>query len=251
MLALTYFSVVLEGALALRLISTGLFRSFRLFTAYLIVLFARDVVTLQLAPRNTRMYEGIWAWSGIALLVLQTLVVFELYGRVRSQILDFGAWSKRFFITNCGFAAIVALSTTWVDLSRPLRKSLVQAAYTLAQRNIGMALAIITVLSVVVFYPFRVRLKRNTTIHSYLLAVYLGSNALIFGAMNLELIRRRSAGFAVLATAIFCYGSWIVLLRPANEVIPRQLGPLSLEEREDLVRRESALLDVERLTRDL
>ncbi len=146
---------------------------------------------------------------------------------------------------------MVALATLGVDVRQPLHHSLIQAAYTLAQRDVGMALAIVAMLSVVVYFPFRIRLRPNTIAHSVILAAYLALNALIFGLMNLEWIGRRSAGFAILITAIACYAAWIVRLSPAGEKIPPQPPPLSTEERENLIRREQALLAVEQLKRDL
>ena len=251
MLALTYLSVALEGALAFRLIFAGLARSFRWFTAYLLLLFARDWTALRFVPRNTKLYEQVWAWSGLLLLALQACVVFESYARVRSQIPDLGKWGRRFLAGACIAAAVAALSTTWIDLSRPLQRSLTQAVYTLPERNMGMALAIIAVLSVLIFRPFRVRLRPNTVVHSTLLALYLGLNALIFGLMNLELVRRRTAGFSILITAIVCYLVWTFRLSRRGEVVPVQLDPLSAQERETLASDERSLLQVERVTQDL
>ena len=247
-LTFTYASVLLEGILAVRLLATGIARRLPWFTLYLFLLFSRDIATLQAAPRNSRLYEQVWAWSGIALLVLQSAAVFELYARVRREVPNFGKWSRRFYIFICGTALALAVSLVWIDVRRPLTKSLTQAAYTLAQRNVGVALAIIALLSVVIFYPFRIAMRRNIVFHGYLLALYLGANALIFGAMNLELVRRRSAGFAILTTAVVCYAAWIVALTRGGEEEPPRPEPLSSKEREELARRERALLDVERLT---
>src|SRR5579883_52091 len=251
MVALTYLSVVLEGALAVRLMLAGLVRSFRWFTVYLLFLFARDLAALRFVRINTKFYEEVWSWSGILLLLLQGFVVFESYARARSQIPDLGKWARIFLRGICVLAALVVLATLGVDVRQPLHRSLTQAAYTLAQRDVGMALAIVAILSVAVFYPFRIRLRPNTIAHSVILAAYLGLNALIFGLMNLEWILRRSAGFAILITAIACYAAWIVRLSPAGEKIPPQPPPLSTEERENLIRREQALLAVEQLKRDL
>src|SRR5262249_28327829 len=121
---------------------------------------------------------------------------------------------------------------------------------TLAQRDLGMALAIIAVLSSAVFYPFRIRLQRNTVIHSAVLALYLGSNSLIFGVMNLEWIRRRTAGFAILEVAVFCYSAWLILLNRSGEAIPPKLPPLSPDDRDGLAQQERELMEVAETIQD-
>ncbi len=249
-LGLPYVSAFLEALLAGKLIYTGLAKRFRWFTLYLLVIAPRDIVMAQL-PRNTRLYEQIWAWSGILLLILQAAVVFEAYSRVRAQISDLGKWGWRFLLLIGGFAAAVAVSTTWIDLRKPLTKSLTQAAYTLAQRNFSVALAIIAVLAVAVFFPFRIRLSRNSLVHSYIWAAYFSSNAIIFGLMNLELVRRQTAGFAIMFTAIACYGAWSLLLTREGEATPPQKAPLSKVEMDELEHKERSLFDAERITRQL
>lgn len=245
MAILAWITVVLEAVLCVRLILTGLWRGFRIFTAYLAIAVVRDVDLLGFTRANSHGYEIVWAFSGLVLLTLQVAVVFELFGRVEAQLPRLGAAGVKILSFITAAAAITAMLTVWFDLGKPLARSRIQAAYTLAQRDLGLALGLIAVGSVAVFYPFRVRLKRNTVFHGWILGVYFGAGTVIFALMNLEWIGRVAAGYAILLTAIICYSAWIVLLRPTNESMPVQLAPLSAEQVAEVERREQALLDID------
>jgi len=176
---LFWLSVISQASLAISILARGMGRSYRCFVALLLVA-AATCVPLLWIPHASYAYTYFWMSVMPVLWVLRFAAVAEAYHLFISCYPDMGKASRHMFFLTLGTSAVVSLVLLPIEIPHVLRHQGLVTAYSsmlIAQRFLSLSMAL-SIVSIGAFHlRFYLPIRRNTTVHGILLAVYLSLNA--------------------------------------------------------------------------
>ena len=226
-----------------RLYSSGLFRRYRFFFAYLIF---SAVQTGTAAAMNvkSREYWYFWIYSEPVLWVFYVLVVLELY----SLVLD--KYKGLYSMGRLALYASVALSVLLSGLTMLYRAAGVPARqgshvlvnYFAIERGVVCSLLIFLFLILLILSRYPVQLSRNVVIHCIVYSAFFLSNTLgllLRSVLGIS-VSRWLSNVQVGITAL-CVVLWAVLLSRKGESHLITLASLAPEQEERILSKLDAL----------
>jgi len=244
-LFISFFQLVtiLGSALTvLKLLTSGLYRRYRIFFGYFI--FRIPVMTGGLILRHMkglRGGDGVSSWAYFylfyysePLLVLgYTLVVIELYSLVLERykgLYTLGRWVMYgAVVVSASISVLTLLPKLGPSLPEPSKRLMYEIA---AERGVFLALVIFILLIVWFLTRYPVPLSRNVVVHTVIYSVFFLCEAL--GLLWRTLLGFNvTATYSVVSTAISsaCAVAWCILLSARGEEVRVQtpVRPLSEE----------------------
>ncbi|MBS1829964.1 MAG: hypothetical protein JST93_31990 [Acidobacteria bacterium] len=209
---------LLTAALAVKLFSTGLFRTYRAFTTFLVISVLRVAVMATVTLSPTR-YRDFFIATESLHLILYVWIVMELYSltfrkydgiRTASQLAMGGALLVSLVLS------FLSLSTDMAARSKPTIAILDQ--FMIAERGVvsTMVILILIITAFLAYYP--VPLPSNLILHSAVFAIYfLSKSALILYRNLTGASADRFISLGVMGLAGLCLCIWIAGLRQAGE----------------------------------
>jgi hypothetical protein len=232
--------------LFLRLRVTGLHRSYRYFSAYLLFRVLRAILLIAVpwgvkalqgrpnVPFATNAYRYIWAVTEPVLWVFWVLVVLELYSLVLQNFKGIASLGRWVLLTGLAIAVAISFLTLQADLSNPGEKYPTLRLFFAMDRGVASSLVIflLVISCFLAWYP--VPLSRNVVVHCIVYAGY-------FLSMTLTLLLRNLVGNSVTAAVsivvscvtLVCLVVWIGLLNREGESARVRLRPRLAEGHEE------------------
>ncbi|HEY6391112.1 MAG TPA: hypothetical protein VIX89_07540 [Bryobacteraceae bacterium] len=248
-------------ALALSaLAAKRLHRRFPIFTLYLFVNLADDLILKLVPGPATRAYALTWMSSKPIILILWVLVVLELFRLVCEHYPGIGIFARSLLmvvLATASIAAVLSLApdAKGIDWHRPALQLIV-----LLNRWVATVLAVFLFAMAGFLHYYNAPIKPNLLRHAYILAGYFSIQAAamfltnvngataahasvfagLFGTDPMSRINR-----ALLTGRIVCSLSWSILLTRTGEELP-QSPTISASDLALIERRDRQLLDTVR-----
>jgi hypothetical protein len=225
---LWFGSIALQVAVACRLVSIGLARTYRLFCAYLAV---ASTISILLAaafpdPGSIR-YAFAWMVSRAVSLAAETAAVIELLLLALRRYR--GAQGREFIGLLVLAGAAVAIIPLGLDLRYTDWVPAVFPTVLAASRVITACLALIAIGTLVLIWAMAAAPRPNTVVHARLFAVFASCQAAAFFAANAPIGNVIALNIFLLAASCSCLIGWIALLKPRGEEIPMAAAMTSEE----------------------
>jgi hypothetical protein len=232
--------------LFLRLRLTGLHRSYRYFSAYLLFRVLRAVLLTGVpwgvkllqgrpnVPFATNAYAWVWLLTNPLLWVFWVLVVLELYSLVLQNYKGIASLGRWVLLAGLAVAVGISFLTLPADLSNAAEKYPIVRLFLAIDRGVASSLVIflLVISCFLAWYP--VPLSRNVVVHCIVYAGY-------FLSMTLATLLRNLVGSAVTqgvnillsCVTLVCLLLWICLLNREGEGAKVRLRPHWAEGREE------------------
>ena len=241
--------------LLLRLRLTGLHRSYRYFSAYLLFRVLRAILLIGVpwgvnslqggpnVPFATNAYRYVWAVTEPVLWVFWVLVVLELYSLVLQDYKGIASLGRWVLLAGLVVGVGITLLTLQADLSNPAEKYPIVRQFLVIGRGVASSLVIflLVISCFLAWYP--VPLSRNVVVHCIVYAGY-------FLSMTLAVLLRNLLGSAVTqvvsmlmsCVTLVCLLVWFCLLNREGESAKVRLRPRwAQDQEEDLVEHLAAI----------
>jgi hypothetical protein len=235
---------ILGSALTvLRLLTSGLYRRYRIFFAYFVFLIPYSTGTLVLSHltglrggngTNSNLYFYVFYYSEPILLLAYILVVMELYSLVLERykgLYTLGRWAMYGAVLISGTVSVLSLlPKLGPSLPEPSRRLMYEFA---AERGVDLALVIFILLIVWFLTKYPVPLSRNVVVHTVIYSIFFLSDALVLlwrTLLGYHVIEYMNVVSTVVSSA--CAVAWWLLLSAKGEEVPvhgPQLRPDSEE----------------------
>jgi hypothetical protein len=229
--------VSLLGSLltAARLYTSGLYRRYRVFFAYILFRVPTAAYPL-LIDLKSPVYFYIWVLTEPLVWMFYVWVVLELCRLVLEKhrgLYSLGKWAM-----YVGMAVSVTFSVLSVlakfraappQRARSLNTSIIWYFYA-ADRGVTFCLAIFLILMLLVLSRYPVRLSRNVVLHATLYTIFFLSNTLVMilsRVFGLELFTL--ADTALMGISALCIVAWLVFLTPKGEDVRVNIPHLAPE----------------------
>lgn len=246
-------SILGTALTVLKLITSGLYRRYRIFFAYFVFRIPYMTASLILTHlKGLRGGDGIYSdlyfylfyYSEPLLLLAYILVVMELYSLVLERykgLYTLGRWAMYgAILISSTISILTLLPKIGASEPEPSKRMFYEMA---AERGVDLALVIFILLIVWFLSKYPVPLSRNVVIHTVIYAIFFLSN-------SLALLWRTLLGydlnttFNLIVTAITsaCSVAWWLLLSAKGEEVRAQ-GPEIRPESEERILQQLDLLN--------
>jgi hypothetical protein len=202
---------ILAG-LVVRVIVTGLFRTYPYFFGYLLVA-SLQALTLSFLSTSSPSYIYPWMISQALLTCFGVLVLLELYGLVLRDLTGIASTAQRYLKICLGFAILGSLLLLLLEHT-PHNK--VNAFLVIDRALVTSMLIFVLLLSAfLVYYP--IPINRNLVAYSIGYAVYFLAKATGLLVVNISYAWARQFNFVVVAASTTSMLFWLVRLRREGE----------------------------------
>jgi hypothetical protein len=205
----------------IRLLWSGLFRRYRFFTVFFVVL-AGDLLYPIVLPQSSRTYFYIWVATEPLLRILYIFVVLELYRLILEQykgLYSLGRWAL-YGSSSVGVAISILTLLPQFTPAMPQRTRLLSYVYGF-DRGVDLSLVIIILLMLAFLSRFPVTLSRNMLLHAALCSIYFFSESLyglVWKILGLKTYTWLDAVFQ--GASALCTVAWLFLLTQHGEEVP-------------------------------
>jgi hypothetical protein len=214
----------------IRLLWSGLFRRYQLFTIFLGVL-AGDSLYPLVVPQKSYTYFYIWIVTEPLLRILYVLVVLELVRLILQEyrgLYSLGRWVL-YGASAAGVVISILMLLPHITPAMPQRTRHLGYIYGF-DRGVDLSLVIIIVLMLVFLSRFPVTLSRNMVVHAALYSIYFLSGSL-YGLVWKIFGLRTYTGLDTVFQGInaICTVGWLFLLSPKGETVPARRIKFSVD----------------------
>jgi len=222
----SFFQVVTllgSGLTVFKLLTSGLYRRYRIFFAYFVfrVPYAASVLILTHIGQGTKSREFfyLFMYSEPLLMLFYILVVVELYGLVLEQykgLYTLGRWAMyAAVLVSVTVSVLTLLPKLAPTMKEPSRKLMYEIA---AERGVDFSLVIFILLIVLFLSRYPVPLSRNVVVHTGIYSIFFLSNTL---ALLLRTVMGWNASdlvsLCLTALSAVCSVAWWLLLSAKGE----------------------------------
>ena len=214
-------------ALLVRMYGSGLYKTYRYFTAYLLVEAIRTVVMGLMNPRTT-MYGNVYFATQPVIWFLLIMVILELFGLVLRNHNGLATIGRRALLGSLVLSVALAGSTLVLNIYNPSEEHRFLNDYLVLERVVVLSLLAFVVLITAFLAYFPVPLNRNILSHAVIFSFYFlcKSGVLILrNALGVDASRQLSLAVHVLG--LICLAAWTIRLTRAGEVQPAKAGAFS------------------------
>ncbi len=236
-LALLIFQNSILAGLLVRVVGTGLFRTYPYFFGYVLVASVQALILSFLSP-NSSSYIYPWLITQALLTFFGALVVLELYTLVLRDLTGIASASRR-YVKVC---VVLALLVSLLLLEAEQTPHGIVAAFMLVDRALVTSLLIFVLLltAFLVYYP--VPINRNLVVYSTGYALYFIAKGCGLLVLNISHAWSRQFSYVVVTASTLAMLFWLVGLSPAGEKKTMLIGyRWKRDDREQLLARLKAL----------
>lgn len=234
---------ILHIALAARLLTSGLWRSYQWLTWLSVVSALRLGITPFLKPGTNR-YFWWWAATEVCLWLVFVILTLDLQSQIFRRFPGLATFSRRFLKITLSVAIPLSLLSIYPALnSERAGGPIIILSLLAVQRAIFTSLIIFLVALIGALLLYRIELQRNTVIHAFVFFLYfLAKAGIIFLVESMGYQMHAFASAALMVASETCVLIWLLSLRRSGEQVPVRVGRAwDPEQSEQLVRRIGAL----------
>jgi hypothetical protein len=199
-----------------RMVYSGLVRTYRYFSLYLVSSVVIDLLGL-LFDRGTRgyAYALFWVITAPLLAVLLLAAVFELYNRIIQRFAGLGYLGGRVLAVAAAIGILISAGIALVD-AKALPSTGLLGAAVFCRRWLLSVAAVLLVIASRFFFRYRSVMIRNLVVHSRVLTLYCAITAVAYFSTNLR-VDPALVSALFLSGTFLCYCLWSGLLSKAGE----------------------------------
>ncbi len=204
------------AVLAARLLFTGLYRSYKTFTLFIVALCLESVLLLFFGGHR-KTYLRVWTFSRLAILPLELLAAYAVFRHWTVSFPGIGAFGKRLVVVLLVISIGVSVATVPIAWSANGMEVALQLM-AIVNRCVNACCACFLLLTLIFFYKFGGPVAPNLNRHTWALAAFVTANAisyLILGGPWFKV-----ANVLLPAVSLATLGYWIVALTKAGEIQP-------------------------------
>jgi len=251
----SFFQVVTllgSGLTVVKLLTSGLYRRYRIFFAYFIFRVPYTVAALILTHTtglrggngtNSNLFFFLFVCSEPIFLLFYILVVIELYGLVLEQYKGLNTLGRWAMYASVVIAVTVSVLTLLPKIAPSTPEPSKRLMYEIAaERGVDLSLVIFILLIVLFLSRYPVPLSRNVVVHTGIYSVFFLSNTLV-------LLLRTVLGWhasdlinlCFTALAAGCAVAWWLLLSAKGEAVQVSVTPFSAGSEERILQQLDSL----------
>ncbi|HUS07872.1 MAG TPA: hypothetical protein VMZ52_16330 [Bryobacteraceae bacterium] len=179
-----YAAIVLSLILGARLFSTGLAKTYRWFTAYLIANLILTIV-FYITPWGTNQYAITYFAAQPIRWILYFGMVFEMYRLVLREHPGIATFGRRWLIRALGLAAFLSLCTLFAKLGESHSRHPLLESYHVLERVVNVCLFLFLLLLLTILAWFPIQVKRNLMVLCSVFGGYILLRSALMVARNL------------------------------------------------------------------
>jgi hypothetical protein len=212
-------STGLEVVLGTRLATSGLWRSYPYFFAYIAALVTESTIMMLLD--HSKVLYKVWVVTRTILLSVETAAVLEIFNRWSDSFQGIGKFGKQLLLVLLALATGLCLSTVPINWST---NGWVLAIYlmTVANRAVQTGLAAFLILMLSFYTKFGGPVASNLRRHTWAMTAFV-----VATAMGYFLVVSKNYGIGQILMQAISTGTliyWIAALRSSGEVPPATPG---------------------------
>ena len=198
--------------LVLRVLATGLFRTYPWFFAYLL-LASLQTLLLPFVRFDSVIYNYYWLVTQALLTFFCALIVLELYGLVLRDLTGLASASRRYFKFCLGLAMLVSLLLLLVEKIPHDRFNI----FMVIDRTIvtGLLIFVLLLTAFLVYYP--IPINRNLVVYSTGYALYFLAKASVLLAANITYSWYRQFSMVEVGASTVAMLFWLIGLSRQGE----------------------------------
>lgn len=204
---LLFLQALALAGIVIRMVSSGLYRVYKLFFGYLIVLFAQLFIPV-LVQRRTNLYGYLYLSVEALIICFYALIVLELYTLVLKDLHGIATVARRYIRVALGVAILASILI--LELER-LPTSIL-AKFYLFERPIVSSLVFLVLLITAFLFYYPIPLSRNVIYYSLGYACYFTAKAAAIFIRNTGREWDYVFSQAMLAVSTACLLFWMVVL---------------------------------------
>jgi len=210
---LVVLQLVALAALCVRIWWTRLYRVYKYFFVYLLLVLLQAAVSLFVPIRST-LYLYIWMASEALVVVFYSLVVLETYAIILRDLPGIATVARQYMRIAIGCAMAVSLLLVRLEKT----PATIPQYFLVCERAVISSLLVFVLLSVafLVYYPLP--LTRNAVIYSAGFAVYFLAKSIALFVANLRNYLWHQVDMGLLVVSVACLLFWVIMLSNAGEV---------------------------------
>jgi hypothetical protein len=212
-----YLDLIVMMGLLVRLILSGLFRTYLWFFSYLLASFLESVV-LVIVPYSTDAWAKIYMAGQSIKVILSVLVVLELFKLALVSQPALAAFGRKAAVYVSAFALIAAALGLAIDRSVPHGQSPILHRFFVMQRTLDFSVAIFLLVIAWFVMWFPVQVKSNVAVYTLGFVVYFLAD--LFSLLAQNLLPFRFIGYAntgMLCFSFLCLTAWLLGIRREGE----------------------------------
>lgn len=210
-------TIALQVVLWAMLLATGLWRPYRRFTVYMVGLTVESGI-LYLVQHPAWLYQRVWIFTRLTLLILQLLAAVEIYSLWAEKHQNIGRFGHKLLVVLMGLAVGFSIATVPIAGS-PRGWVLVVYVGLVANGAIQFGAGAFMLMMLGFFAKFGGPVNRNLRYHAGAMTAYSLANTIAY-----FLVARRigSSSISVVLQVITAGALvfWIVTLRRSGETAP-------------------------------
>ena len=221
---LSYLPLIGFAALSAKLLASGLWRTYRWFSAYLVFETLRILFSFFVSHRSN-LYARFYFVSEPLIWLLSMLAVLEVYGMVLKSRPGIANWGRTGIFGAMVLSLVVSALMSSAGAQHPeIRYRLLHSFFLLSRFvTASLLLFLLAITAFLVWFP--IALKRNTVLHCCLFAVFFLSKTVVFVVITIfgvtSIMPVDSALFIAVA---LCTGTWLIWLNQKGEEVPVTIG---------------------------
>jgi hypothetical protein len=216
-LFLSYAGTGSQVVLLFKIAVTRLFHTYRWFTAYLALAVAQFFLLLPFHA-NQFPYAWIWVRTEPLLVIMQALIILELYRLVLGGYAGIASLARWAFLAAISIALIVTILSLWPDLSNASQRFPIILYINVLKRAIYSSAAIFLLLITAFLAWYPIPLNRNTTVLAMVYVPYfIGNSAALFVRNMAGDSVTRVVSTIMLVIDVGCFLTLLAYLNPRGE----------------------------------
>ena len=215
-LDLWWLSVILQFTVCLRLVASGLWRSYPRFVGYLGALAIESCVLISLTHPG-KLYRRAWVVTRVVLLALELLAVLEIFNRWSASYPGIGRFGRRLLLVLLALATGLSVSTLPIAWSS---KGWIVATYiiSIANRAVQAGLAAFLIFMLVFFLKFGGPVAANLRRHTWAMTVFITANTLGYFVITARAYELGNTLLQAVVVGSLIY--WLFALRISGDKAP-------------------------------
>lgn len=223
-------SLLLLTAVAFRLLTSKLYRSYPYFSGFIAVAIVRGSISLFPLPKN--LYAEFFMITEVLIWIFYVLILMELYSLVLARYQGIQSLGKWIFHGSVAVSLLIAMATLYPKLGSNGKDMLM--LFFVGERGILSALALLTLLMTAFLTWFPVPLPRNVILHSIVFASYFFSKAAVLLVRNIAGHKVASGtSLTLFVIGWICMALWAIFLTPEGEHVEARVRRTWNEDEED------------------
>jgi len=221
---------------SVRLYTSGLFRKYRIFFAFLIFSAVLTGTALTMNVRSD-LYFKVWTRTEPVLWVFYVLIVLELYRLVLENykgLYTMGMWAMWGSVV---VAILLSSLTLWPRMGGGVyQRSRLLNYYYVIERGVVFSLLLFLFLILLILSRFPIRLSRNVVVHCVVYTAFFLTNTLGLLLRSLfGLGMSRSVSTLLTGATAFCVLLWLIFLDKKGEESQVSAARLGVDQEERIL----------------